>query len=285
MKELECRFLPHGGYSLIPAVLATAAWLASLAQDGCDYAVLTGPSVQSITQSPALPFLEVGMGGYRAPAYYPQDNHWGVVYTDECLSYEDGGEGEVGGDAFAITTVQEDAAWNAGRWLSFLSLVLGGAGSMFAWSVTCFVLSKPVWRATGIEIFAAALLKALAFVWLLTGMCTGDGNDCALFFGSKMDIVSASLYACAAAAALVKYPAPRTKIMTREQRDREYEQEQLAMEMKHIQDGTGAGAGSGGSGATRGGKRVPPWTMKQRGPSGTGVSDYPSARMRVGDIL
>jgi hypothetical protein len=81
------RLLPHGGYTLIPATLSTVAWLASLSQDGCDYARLTGFIVASATKSASVEFLEVGFTAYREPVLDGDD--WKIQRTGECLAYDE----------------------------------------------------------------------------------------------------------------------------------------------------------------------------------------------------
>lgn len=41
----NCTCFPNGLYVAIPAVLSTLGWFARLTQDGCDYSLLTGPTV------------------------------------------------------------------------------------------------------------------------------------------------------------------------------------------------------------------------------------------------
>lgn len=92
------RLLPHGGYTLIPATLSTVAWLASLSQDGCDYAKMTGFFVAEATQSASVEFLEVGFTAYRQPVLEGDD--WKIQRTGECLAYDE-------------NVFQQDAFWMA----------------------------------------------------------------------------------------------------------------------------------------------------------------------------
>jgi hypothetical protein len=87
----SCRMLPHGSYSLIPAILSSMAWLASLFQDGCDFSKLTGPTVQQLAINPKVPWLEVGLAAYREPYLNTQSGNWEVVYSGACFAYPDDG--------------------------------------------------------------------------------------------------------------------------------------------------------------------------------------------------
>lgn len=197
-RKFECSLLPHGGYSLIPATLSTMAWIASLAQDGCDYARLTGPIVAELTNSNLqFPYLEVGFNAFRAPLPIG-GNEWAVDYTSKCLDYDP-------------DVVSMDGYWNAAKIFQFLSLVFGGGGSLFLWFSSCFLFSPATWRWAGYEVVAAFLFQSLAFLWFRTDMCRGDGNSCALFFGSKTDIVAAVFWLVSALAIFLKYPAPQPK--------------------------------------------------------------------------
>eukprot|EP00568_Trieres_chinensis_P015465 CAMPEP_0183318522 /NCGR_PEP_ID=MMETSP0160_2-20130417/60961_1 /TAXON_ID=2839 ORGANISM="Odontella Sinensis, Strain Grunow 1884" /NCGR_SAMPLE_ID=MMETSP0160_2 /ASSEMBLY_ACC=CAM_ASM_000250 /LENGTH=239 /DNA_ID=CAMNT_0025484803 /DNA_START=130 /DNA_END=845 /DNA_ORIENTATION=- len=117
--SFSCRLLPHGGYTLIPATLSTMAWVASLAQDGCDYAKLTGPIVSEMTtsssSSSSFPYLEVGFNAFRAPVL-KSDGTWVVDYDSQCLQY----------DPLYVTM---DNYWTAAKLAEFLSLVFGGGGA------------------------------------------------------------------------------------------------------------------------------------------------------------
>ena len=57
-RRAGCSLLPHGGYTLILATLSTLGWICSLAQDGCDYSRLEGPTVEALTNVGGVPYLE-----------------------------------------------------------------------------------------------------------------------------------------------------------------------------------------------------------------------------------
>lgn len=197
-RKFECSLLPHGGYTLIPATLSTMAWIASLAQDGCDYAKLTGPIVAELTNSNIqFPYLEVGFNAFRAPLPMG-NNNWAVDYTSKCIDYDP-------------EFVTMDGYWNAAKIFQFLSLVFGGGASLFLWFSSCFLFSPATWRWAGYEVVAAFLFQSLAFLWFRTEMCHGDGNSCSLFFGSKTNIVAAVFWSVSALTIFLKYPAPNPK--------------------------------------------------------------------------
>jgi len=212
-----CRLLPHGNYSLIPAVLTSMAWLASLFQDGCDYARMTGTAVGEIVLAfeniayaggdigmnattnftTVPPWLEVGIGAYRQPSLNTKTGHWQTVYVGNCNAYP-----------FESGVVTQDLYWTAAKAFDFLALVLGGGGTFFLWFTGCCVFSPGTWRWTGYEVLAAAIFQALSFLWLDTSMCRTPGTNCALFWGSKADIVSTVLWTVAAMCILCHYPTP-----------------------------------------------------------------------------
>jgi len=173
------------------------AWIASLAQDGCDFSRLTGPSVAVLTQSDAVPYLEVGFNSYRQPEFVRETNEWRVQYSKSCIDYS----GEI-----------PDIYWNAARIFAFMALVFGGGGALFLWFSSCFVFGPGTWRWAGYEILAASIFQTLSFLWFLTSMCTSEGNTCELFFGSKSNIISASLWFVSALSIFTRYPKPSRKL-------------------------------------------------------------------------
>eukprot|EP00592_Proboscia_alata_P005232 CAMPEP_0194382698 /NCGR_PEP_ID=MMETSP0174-20130528/62311_1 /TAXON_ID=216777 /ORGANISM="Proboscia alata, Strain PI-D3" /LENGTH=225 /DNA_ID=CAMNT_0039168221 /DNA_START=51 /DNA_END=728 /DNA_ORIENTATION=+ len=173
------------------------AWIASLAQDGCDYVRLTGPIVSSITgEDPTPPYLEAGFNAYRSPSYSPETDTWVVQYTGFCTEYDAG-------------VVEIDIYWTMAKMFAFISLVLGGGGALFLWFSSCFVFGPGTWRWAGYEVLAASIFQCLAFVWFGTGLCrAGDGSKCRLFFGSKSDIVATVFWFVSALFIFAKYPPP-----------------------------------------------------------------------------
>lgn len=191
-----CRMLPHGSYSLIPAVLSSMAWLASLFQDGCDYSRLKGAdAVSQLSSNPDVPWLEVGLGAYREPVLNTKTGHWEVVYTGQCYQYP--------------YNIPQDGYWNAARGFDFFALVLGGGGTFFLWFTSCCVFSPGTWRMTGYEVLLAAIFQSLSFLWFMTAMCTQSGGTCELFWGSKADIIAASFWFVSAMSIFCYYPAPK----------------------------------------------------------------------------
>lgn len=186
------RLLPHGGYTLIPAVLSTVAWLASLSQDGCDYARLTGFLVAQVTQSTAVEFLEVGFTGYRQPILEGDD--WKIQYTATCLALDD-------------AVFVQDAYWTASKAFAFIALVLGGGGALFLWFSSCFVFSRGTWKWAGYEVLLASIFQACSFLWFLTSICNTGDSACTLSYGSNADIAAAALWLASAMTIFCHYPA------------------------------------------------------------------------------
>lgn len=226
----NCRTMPHGGTVLVPIVLVTLALCASLADDGCDYARLRGAAVEMLTGSSAVPFVDCGMTAYRIPGFYPVENTWRVVYTDECMPYE-------------YMNLLADTSWVAAEWLRFLSLVVGGTTTMFLWTSTCLTLRPNYWQAAGIGSAVACLCQMCSFVWFYTKLChTSTTNfmdfeagrevemssklastvttECSLFFGSKCVITSCVLWAVSSAVILLReYPLPVPKLIALDEKE------------------------------------------------------------------
>lgn len=190
----SCRLLPHGGYTLIPAVLSTVAWLASLSQDGCDYARLTGFIVATATQTKEVEFLEVGFTAYREPIL--DGDEWRIQYTGTCLAYDE--------DIF-----NQDAYWTAAKAFAFISLVLGGGGALFLWFSSCCVFSRGTWKWAGYEVLLAGIFQSLAFLWFATAICNTGDSQCTPSYGGKADIAAAALWLTSAMTIFCRYPAPK----------------------------------------------------------------------------
>ena len=204
----SCRLLPHGGYTLIPTVLSTMAWIASVFQDGCDYAIIEGPVVQTITDdNDAVPWVEVGYAAYRTPEYNLATGSWEITYSGRCSNYN-------------FERVEMDPTWKAAKAFAFLALVLGGGGTLFLWFSTCCIFSKATWRWAGHEVMLACLFQALAFLWFENSMCHYR-NTCSLSWGSKADVVACVFWAMAALAIFCKYPEPSKLPSSEMQRIRE----------------------------------------------------------------
>lgn len=197
------RLLPHGGYTLIPAVLSTCAWLASLSQDGCDYARLSGYLVATITKSADIPYLEVGFTAYREPIQV-EDGDWKIQYTGTCLAFT---------DDFIL-----DGYWMAAKAFAFIALVLGGGGALFLWFSSCFVFSRGTWRFAGYEVLLASIAQCLSFIWYATAICNGTGDvSCVPSYGSKANIAATACWMASALAIFCKYPLPKQLLVNDEE--------------------------------------------------------------------
>lgn len=153
-----------------------------------------------MTGSDAIPFVEVGFNAYRQPEFFSDTNEWRVQYTGKCIDYS----GEV-----------PDSYWILSKAFSFIALVFGGGGALFLWCSSCFVFGPGTWRWAGYEILTASIFQCLSFMWFLTRMCKSEGNTCALFFGSRSDIVATSLWFISAMTIFFRYPKPARKLNPR----------------------------------------------------------------------
>jgi hypothetical protein len=195
---VSTQMLPHGKYSLLPAVLTTVAWMASLFQDKCDFSRVTGEIVATLAGADDTPFLEVGFAAYREPIFDGNTGKWHVVYTGRCLEYPDGDD-----------VLYQDMSWNAAKICAFLASVLGGAGSFFLWFSTCCIFGRATWRLAGYEVLLAAIFQSIAFLWFRTEICQDSDNTCSLFWGSQADILATSFWTLAAMLIFCYYPVPK----------------------------------------------------------------------------
>jgi hypothetical protein len=190
--------LPHGYYSLVPAVLTTMAWMASLFQDKCDFSRVTGEIVAALADADDTPFLEVGFSAYREPIFDGNTGKWHVVYTGKCLEFPDGDD-----------ILDQDMSWNAAKICGFFASVLGGGGTFFLWFSTCCIFGRATWRLAGYEVLLAAIFQSFAFLWFNTDMCQDSDNSCSLFWGSRADILATSFWTLAALLIFCYYPVPK----------------------------------------------------------------------------
>ncbi len=188
-----CRMLPHGAYALVCAVLSTLAWLASLIQDTCDFAQLTGDLVELLTQNPEIPYVDVGFAQFRAPTPTGSGG-FTMDSSSSCSNYPS-------------SLVSIDGHWKAAKGFDFMALVLGGGGTLFLWFSTCFVFSKGTWRWAGYEVLLASIFQAFSFLWFGTGICAT--NTCRLSWGSKADIVACIFWFITAVMIFGRYPSPK----------------------------------------------------------------------------
>jgi len=187
------RMLPHGAYTLIPTTLATLAWIASLSQDGCDYARLEGPIVGDLTGNlEDIPFLEVGMKAFRIPKYDVNAGKFEIVYAEDCMGY---GDYEVG------------FAFEMARVFAFLALVFGGGGALFLWFSSCFVFGPSTWKWAGYEVAIATFFQILAFCWFGSDLCK-NGGTCTAHYGAHSDIIALIFWCISAVLIFRRYPSP-----------------------------------------------------------------------------
>jgi len=208
--------LPHGGYPLLPATLATMAWLVSLSIDGCDFVTLTGPgkALIALTAEEAIPYAEIGFNGYRLPTYYGGDQ-WETQYG-ECLPFPSE-KGDFKWD--------EDSYWKFGSVTYTIATIFGGGSCLFLWFVTIGLnVTKRIWRCVGVELVIAAVFNILTFFWFANHQCTAEGSQCNFFFGSKASIYTLLFYTSAALSMFLKYPDPKILNLAKKQIQRDYEE-------------------------------------------------------------
>ncbi|KAL7445401.1 hypothetical protein ACHAXM_009799 [Skeletonema potamos] len=179
-----------------PTILATIGWLATLTEDGCNYAMLEGPMVTEITTNPDMPFLEVGLSRYREASLI--DDTWTIDYNQLCKDYN-------------TDIVNVDGVWIFSKMTSFLALVLAGAAVLLIWFSSCFVFNKNTWKWVGGELLMATVFKLLSYTWLATSICnSNNGQDkCSISYGAKADIVACVMWFTSGVLVLLRYPNPK----------------------------------------------------------------------------
>ena len=200
--DFDCRCLPHGFYSLIPAVLSTMAFWTAVVQDGCDYVKVEGGSVEQIAESDVLPFIMAGLTHFRAPVFFTEETGWRMVFTNVCQEYPSG---------------STDILWTLAKYFSIVSAIFGGSLALFLWFTTCMTFSIRTWRFCAAEAILATIFRAGTFLSFASSVCTGNASHCKLAFGSEMDIVGTVLYATSAIVILSYYPVPNWGRLTDEE--------------------------------------------------------------------
>ena len=180
-------------FSFQPTLLATIGWLATLTEDGCNYAIIEGAMVTEMTTNPDMPFLEVGFNRYRE-ASLNDDGTWAIDYYQLCKYYNE-------------DIVNIDGVWKFSKLVSFLALVLAGAAVLLIWFSSCFIFSRNTWKWIGCELLTATVLKLLSYSWLATSMCRS--NTCSISYGAKADIVACVLWFISGVLVLLRYPNPK----------------------------------------------------------------------------
>ncbi len=218
--------LPHGGYTLIPATIATMAWMTSLSLDGCDYARLTGRSVEKITHSNIYPYIEIGYHSYRVPSFYTAFESWEVRFTDPCIPFDI----DFSTSSWSLSNSQElltDGAnkqeindneiidptlgifWSIGRMGHNIATIVGGGSALFLW-VPCICLSytERTWRIGGLLLIIAAFFQLFSMVWFFNTLCMTRGSSCHFYYGSYASFASFGLYVIGFISVFWKYPSP-----------------------------------------------------------------------------
>lgn len=189
------------------------AWIASLSQDGCDYAKLIGNGALELTNR-NIPWIEVGFNSYRIPKYYG-DNQWQVYYVDECITLPS-----------QVDNIEwtSDPYWQFGSVMSVISTIVGGGGCLFLWIVAVgLVVTKSTWRWVGFKCMIASFCSTLSFLWFLNQRCSHEGSECHLLYGSKANIASLFLYAASSLSIIAKYPEPKVLRLVEKNYEHEFQ--------------------------------------------------------------
>lgn len=229
--------LPHGGFPLIPATLATMAWMTSLTLDGCDYVRLTGPAVEILTQSKIYPYVDIGFHSYRVPSFYDTYESWEMRLSDPCLAYDIdfsiSPSGLLEKDSQQNDRIEKNMDptigffWSIGRMSHKVATVVGGSAALFMW-VPCLCLSftERTWRIGGLKLLIAAFFQLGSMVWFFNMLCMERGSKCHWYYGSYSSMASFALYITASICIFLKYPRPIIVQMVRDRIEEEFQRYQ-----------------------------------------------------------
>lgn len=228
--------LPHGIYALLPATLATMAWMTALSLDGCDFARLTGPAVTKLTQSSIYPYIEIGFRTYRIPSFYANFQTWEIRFNDPRIPY-----GEV---EFANPTSSLDARidmddsttnfdptrgffWSLGSMSHKLGIVFGGSAALFFWvPCLCLSYSQRTWRIGGIKLIFAAFFHLFSLVWFLNSLCLERASKCQWHYGSYASLITFFFYGISCFFVFWRYPKPTVVRVIQERIENEFQRYQ-----------------------------------------------------------
>lgn len=236
--------LPHGGYPLLVATLATMAWMTALSYDGCDFVRITGPAVSKLSPSSTTqqdfeyPFAELGFHSYRLPSFYPNYEQWHVKYSETCLNYPSD-----------VMYESKDAFWSIGSLAHACGLVLGGASCLFLWvTATCAAVTRIHWRLLGGQLSLAAFCHAFSLLWFFNALCYVQDSICHWFYGSQCTVATIGLYAIAAVCVWIKYPEPTLVKLVRRRVEADfqrYERSEVTMPPSDFDEASGIHSVSG----------------------------------------
>lgn len=234
--------LPHGGWALIPATLATMAWMTALSLDGCDYARLTGPAVTTLTKSSIYPYVEIGFNTYRIPSFYSNYQSWEVRFNDpripygevELTKYENGEEGGSSKDtrydmdqSIDMLNPTHGIFWNVGSMSHKMGIVFGGSAALFLWvPCLCLSYSERIWRIGGIKLILAAFFHLFSLVWFLNSLCLERASKCHWHYGSFASLISCVLYTLSFWCVFLRYPKPIVVRLVQERIEKEFQRYQ-----------------------------------------------------------
>ena len=248
--------LPHGGWALIPATLATMAWMTALSLDGCDYARLTGLAVKTLTQSSIYPYVEIGFTTYRIPNFYSEYQTWSIRFNDPRIPYgqidftsstkndqsssssdfgirekneQYDGERKLDLDeesARAATRIDPSRGffWSLGSMSHKFGIVFGGSAALFFWvPCLCLSYSERTWRIGGMQLIFAAFFHLFSLVWFFNSLCLERASKCHWHYGSYASLISVLLYSASFVCVFWRYPKPIVVRMVQERIEKEFQ--------------------------------------------------------------
>lgn len=259
--------LPHGGWALIPATLATMAWMTALSLDGCDYARLTGPAVKTLTQSSIYPYVEIGFTTYRIPNFYSNYQTWSIRFNDPRIPYgqidftksnsnndpqssssssssdfgipendeqnNNGNRIDLDQDSARTAATRIDPSqgffWSLGSMSHKFGIVFGGSAALFFWvPCLCLSYSDRTWRIGGMQLLFAAFFHLFSLVWFFNSLCLERASKCHWHYGSYASLISVLLYSASFVCVFWRYPKPIVVRMVQERIKQEFQRYERA---------------------------------------------------------
>ncbi len=243
--------LPHGAWALIPATLATMAWMTALSLDGCDFARLTGPAVTKLTHSHIYPFVEIGFRTYRVPNFYSNFQTWEIRFNDPRIPYGEieyqhrsleGIDSSIDStstdhveDVTVIQNLDERDEnviinpthgffWKLGSMGHTLGILFGGSATLFLWvPCLCLSCSERIWRIGGLKLLLASFFHFLSFLWFFNSLCMERASKCNWHYGSYAIVITFLLYIAGFFCVFMIYPKPVIERLVQERIEKEFQ--------------------------------------------------------------
>ena len=123
----------------------------------------------------------MGFDHWREPEYDEEADEWSVNVAEPCQELN-------------TDIIRKDGVWRLSKGMSYLGLILGGAGTLLLWCAVWFYFSKELWRWPGLLLGSSALVQALSFSWFGSAFCKEENTSCEMNYGARVDVLSCCLW-------------------------------------------------------------------------------------------